>query len=165
MGRSANARKSHLKNSVTTLDTRPCRLRRTDRGNATELRSAPPPTAGSFDPLAERKERIMFTRVVELVSKQGKARELSSTINDKIVPILKKQPGFADEIVLVADADSNRVLALSFWKTREDAERYQREQYNSGPETLQPLLEAETGVPTFEVHTSTGHKITAGKAA
>jgi len=59
----------------------------------------------------------MFTRVVELVSKQRKARELSSTINEKIVPILKKQPGFVDEIVLVSDADSNRVLALSFWKT------------------------------------------------
>ena len=73
----------------------------------------------------------MFTRVVELISKQGKARELSSTINDKIVPILKKQAGCVDEIVLVSDADSNRVLALSFWKTREDAERYQREQYNS----------------------------------
>ena len=80
----------------------------------------------------------MFTRVVELVSKQGKARELSSTINDKIVPILKKQPGFADEIVLVADADSNRVLALSFWKTREDAERYQREQYNSFAKLCSP---------------------------
>ena len=106
----------------------------------------------------------MFTRVVELVSKQGKARERSSTINDKIVPILKKQPGFADEIVLVADADSNRVLALSFWKTREDAERYQREQYNSVRETLQPLP-PEPVVRTFEVHTSTGHRITAGKAA
>ena len=107
----------------------------------------------------------MFTRVVELVSKQGKARELSSTINDKIVPILKKQAGFEDEIVLVSDADSNRVLALSFWKTREDAERYQREQYNSVRETLQPVLEAEPVVRTFEVHTSTGHKIAAGKAA
>ena len=107
----------------------------------------------------------MFTRVVELISKQGKARELSSTINDKIVPILKKSAGFVDEIVLVSDADSNRVLALSFWKTREDAERYQREQYNSVRETLQPLLEGEPVVRTFEVHTSTGHKITAGKAA
>ena len=107
----------------------------------------------------------MFRRVVELVSKQGKARERSSTINDKIVPILKKQPGFADEIVLVADADSNRVLALSFWKTREDAERYQREQYNSVRDALQPLLEAEPVVRTFEVHSSTGHKITASKAA
>jgi heme-degrading monooxygenase HmoA len=107
----------------------------------------------------------MFTRVVELVSKQGKARELSSTISDKIVPILKKQPGFADEIVLVSDADSNRVLALSFWNTRQDAERYQREQYNSVRDTLHSLLEAEPVVRTFEVHTSTGHKITAGKAA
>ncbi|PYX03260.1 MAG: hypothetical protein DMG86_04220 [Acidobacteria bacterium] len=84
---------------------------------------------------------------------------------DKIVPILKKQPGFVDEIVLVSDADSNRVLALSFWKTSEDAERYQREQYNSVRATLQSLLEAEPVVRTFEVHTSTGHKITAGKAA
>jgi len=130
-----------------------------------QIASAVAPAAGSFHPLAERKKRIMFTRVVELVSKQGKARELSSTINDKIVPILKKQAGFVDEIVLVSDADSNRVLALSFWKTSEDAERYQREQYNSVRATLQSLLEAEPVVRTFEVHTSTGHKITAGKAA
>ena len=88
----------------------------------------------------------MFTRVVELTSKPRKSRELSSLINDKVVPILKKQAGFVDEIVLVSDADSNRVLALSFWKTREDAERYQREQYNSVRETLQPLLEG-TGCP------------------
>ena len=107
----------------------------------------------------------MFTRVVELVSKPAKSRELSSAINDKVVPILKKQAGFVDEIVLVSDADSNRVLALSFWKTREDAERYQREQYNSVRETLQPLLEAEPVVRTFDVHTSTGHQITTGRAA
>src|SRR5256886_10455806 len=97
----------------------------------------------------------MFTRVVELVSKQGKARELSSTINDKIVPILKKQAGFVDEIVLVSDADSNRVLALSFWKTREDAERYQREQYDSVRGTLQSALDAEPGVRTFQGHSIT----------
>ncbi len=107
----------------------------------------------------------MFTRVVELTSKPRKSRELSSLINDKIVPILKKQAGFVDEIVLVSDADSDRVLALSFWKTREDAERYQREQYNSVRETMQSVLEADPVVGTFEVHTSTGHKIAAGKAA
>ena len=103
----------------------------------------------------------MFTRVVELVSKQGKARELSSTINDKIVPILKKQPGFVDEILLVSDADSNRVLALSFWKSREDAERYQREQYNSVRETLQPLLQADPRCPYVRgpyLHRSQDHR-------
>ncbi len=107
----------------------------------------------------------MFTRVVELTSKPGKSRDLSNTINDKVVPILKKQAGFVDEIVLVSDAERDLVLALSFWNKREDAERYQREQYNSVRETLQPLLEADPVVRTFEVHTSTGHKIAAGKAA
>jgi hypothetical protein len=39
----------------------------------------------------------MFTRIVELTSKPGKAKELSNTITEKVVPILKKQPGFVDE--------------------------------------------------------------------
>jgi len=43
----------------------------------------------------------MFTRVVEMTSKSGKSQELANTINDKAVPILKKQRGFVDEIVLV----------------------------------------------------------------
>ena len=107
----------------------------------------------------------MFTRLVELTSKAGKARELSNTINESAVPILKKQKGFVDEIVLVSDEDGDRVLALSFWNTSEDAERYQREQYNTVRETIQPLLEAEPVIRTFDVHTSTGHKIAAGKAA
>jgi heme-degrading monooxygenase HmoA len=70
-----------------------------------------------------------------------------------------------DETVLVSDADSNRVLALSFWNRREDAERYQREQYKSVRDTLRSLLEAEPVMRTFEVRTSSGHKVTAGKAA
>jgi len=71
----------------------------------------------------------MFTRIVEVTTKSGKARELAAVINDKVLPILKKQAGFVDETVLVSDPDPNRVLAISFWNTREDAERYQEEQY------------------------------------
>jgi len=107
----------------------------------------------------------MFTRAVELKSKSGKSAELANVINDKVVPILRKQQGFTDEIVLVSDVEPNRVLALSFWKTKEDAERYQREQFKNVHETVRHLLEVEPNVRTFEVHTSTGHKIAAGKAA
>lgn len=107
----------------------------------------------------------MFTRVVELTSKSGKSQELSNTINDTVVPILKKQQGFMDEMVLVSDAESNHVLALSFWKTKEDAERYHREQFKNVHDKVRHLLEAEPNVRTFEVHTSTGHKIAAGRAA
>ena len=38
----------------------------------------------------------MFTRVVELTSKSGKTKELANTINEKVVPILKKQRDFVE---------------------------------------------------------------------
>ena len=68
----------------------------------------------------------MFTRVVEITSKSGKAKELSNTINEKVLPILKKQTGFVDEAVLVSDMEPTRILGLSFWNSKEDAERYHR---------------------------------------
>ena len=107
----------------------------------------------------------MFTRIVELTSKSGKAKELTNTINEKILPILEKQSGFVDETVLVSDTESIRVLGLSFWNSREDAERYHREQYPKIHEMLKPLLETEPLIRTFEVHSSTTHRIVAGKAA
>jgi heme-degrading monooxygenase HmoA len=107
----------------------------------------------------------MFTRVVELASKSGKSKELTSTINEKVVPILKKQRGFVDEIVLVSDAESNRVLGISFWDTREDAELYDREQFPKIQDSVRYLLEAEPVIRTFNVHPHVGQKIAAHKAA
>ena len=107
----------------------------------------------------------MFTRVVEITCKSGKAKELSSTINEKVLPILKKQTGFVDEAVLVSDTESTRILGLSFWNSKDDAERYHREQYPKIQEMLKPLLETEPVIRTFDVHTSTTHKIAPGKAA
>jgi heme-degrading monooxygenase HmoA len=107
----------------------------------------------------------MFTRVLELTSKPGKSKELSNAINEKVVPILQKQNGFADEIVLISNAEPDRLLSLSFWKSREDAERYERQQYKNITDSLRHLLGAEPLVRTFEVHTSTGMKIVAGRAA
>ena len=107
----------------------------------------------------------MFTRVVELTTKPGKNKQLSDTINDKVLPILKKQKGFVDETVLVSDKEDNRVLSLSFWNTREDAEEYHRAQYEKVHEMVRNLLDAEPVIRTFDVHTSTTHRIAAGKAA
>ena len=107
----------------------------------------------------------MFTRVVEVNTKSGKAVELTTIINDKVLPILKKQVGFVDETVLASDTDSNRVLALSYWNTREDAERYDREQYPAVHDMVRHLLETEPAIRTFNVTTSTTHKIAASKAA
>jgi len=107
----------------------------------------------------------MFTRVVEITAKSGKAHELANTIQQKALPILKKQAGFLDETVLTSDTEPNRVIGLSFWNTKEEAERYHREQYPKINEMLSPLLETAPVISTFNVHTSTPHKIAAGKAA
>jgi len=107
----------------------------------------------------------MYTRVVEITSKSGKARELCNTIDDRVLPILKKQAGFVDETVIVSDTEPNKILALSFWKSREDAQRYDSEQFDTVQKTIQHLLEAAPMVRTFDVHTSTIHKVTAEKAA
>jgi quinol monooxygenase YgiN len=107
----------------------------------------------------------MFTRVVEINAKSGKANELANTIHEKVLPILKKQQGFVDETVLVSDAEPNRMLGLSFWNSKEDAERYHREGYPKVNELLSPLLESTPAIRTFNVQTSTTHRIAAGKAA
>jgi heme-degrading monooxygenase HmoA len=107
----------------------------------------------------------MFTRIVEIRTKTGKARDFNATLNEKVLPILRKQPGFVDEITLVSTHEPDRVLALSFWDSEEQAERYNREQFPKIQEIVQTLLETAPKVQTFNVDTSTTHKIVKGKAA
>jgi heme-degrading monooxygenase HmoA len=71
----------------------------------------------------------MFTRVVAVQVKTGKAREFSQVIQDKILPILQEEPGFVDVIVLQSNTEANQMLALNFWETEQDAERYTQEQF------------------------------------
>jgi heme-degrading monooxygenase HmoA len=103
----------------------------------------------------------MYTRVVEVTSKAGKAREMCQTIEQKVLPILKQQNGFVDELVMVSDTEQNRVTTISFWKTKEDAQRYEREQFENVKKTMQNTLEGTPMVRTFDVHTSTAHRLTA----
>ena len=102
----------------------------------------------------------MFVRVVEVKTKPGKAREVCSTLHDKVLSMLKAKPGFVDEVVLVSDAEG--ILALSFWKTKEDAERYSHEDYAKVSELIQHLVHSKPKVHAFDVETSTCHQITKG---
>jgi heme-degrading monooxygenase HmoA len=107
----------------------------------------------------------MFTRVVEIKTKPGKAKELCHTIHERVLTILKAQPGFVDEIVLISDTEADRVLALSFWKTKEDAERYSVEHYAKIREMIQHEVHTAPKVHMYAVETSTTHKIAKGRAA
>ena len=107
----------------------------------------------------------MFTRVVEIRTKLGKTREFSAALNEKVMPILRKQPGFIDEITLISNTEPDRVLALSFWQSEADAERYHSEQYPTVNEILKPVLDLAPRIQTYDVDTSTTHHISKGKAA
>jgi quinol monooxygenase YgiN len=107
----------------------------------------------------------MFTRVLEITSKPGKAAELTRTIENKVVPFLKIQPGFMDEVTMFSDMNPNLILAISFWKSKDDAERYHQEQYQIVTEALSQVLESAPSIHTFFVANSTIHNIAATKAA
>ncbi len=107
----------------------------------------------------------MFTRVVEVITKPGKSHELASTIHEKIIPILRQQSGFLDEMVLTSDMEPNLIMAISYWKNKDDAERYERENFGKVTEILSNFLETKPVVRTFNVHTSTLHKIAVERAA
>src|SRR5215475_10796210 len=89
-----------------------------------QVRVSATPVAASFHPPTKERSKDMFTRVVELTSTSGKSKELANAIDEKAVPILKKQRGFVDEMVLVSATEPDRILGISFWNTKDDAEQY-----------------------------------------
>ncbi|HZU43528.1 MAG TPA: antibiotic biosynthesis monooxygenase [Terriglobales bacterium] len=107
----------------------------------------------------------MFTRIVDCTVKPEKKEEYTQRITNEVMPILQKQPGFVDCITLTSDTDPERVVAISFWNTKNDAERYHRENYSRIMSILEPALQNEPRVHTYNVEQSTAHKIAAGKAA
>ena len=84
----------------------------------------------------------MFSRVVAVRTKPEKARQFAETIEDKVLPILEEQPGFVDEIILVSDTEPDEILALSFWESQQDAERYTHEQYPRINELISHLVDS-----------------------
>ncbi len=107
----------------------------------------------------------MFTRIVEVTSKPGKSYELADMVREKVLPILRQQAGFIDEVILTSETESELVIAMSFWRSKQDAEKYHREQFDKITQPITPLAEGAPVVRTFNVHTSTAHKIVAGIAA
>jgi len=95
--------------------------------------------------------------------KANSAQEFTRTLENEVIPVLRKQKGFKDEITLVAP-ERNDALAISFWDNKEDAEAYNREKYPEVLKTLSKVVDGTPRVESFEVANSTSHQI-AAKAA
>jgi heme-degrading monooxygenase HmoA len=102
----------------------------------------------------------MFTRNVTIKLKANTAPEFNRLMENEILPLLRKQPGFRDEITFLAP-ERLEAVAISFWETKENCENYNRTAY---PEVLKIAAKFVEGTPkvgTFELSTSTLHKLAA----
>jgi hypothetical protein len=102
----------------------------------------------------------MYARKVSIHLKPDSATEFARTIENDILPLLRKQNGFKDEITFVT-ADGKDALAISLWDRKESADAYSRETY---PQVLKGFAKVIDGTPevqVYEVVSSTLHETAA----
>ena len=96
----------------------------------------------------------MFARSVSFHLKPGRAAEFTRLIDTDIIPVLRKQKGFQDEIALIAPGGSEAV-GISVWDLKENAETYARGAYPGVLKALAQVVDGTPQVHTYEVSSST----------
>jgi heme-degrading monooxygenase HmoA len=102
----------------------------------------------------------MFARNVRIQLKPNSTAQFTQTLEKEVLPMLRKQEGFQDEVTFVVPGGTE-AYAISFWQSKENAEAYSRTGY---PEVLKALGKVVEGTPQlqlYEVANSTFHKIAA----
>jgi len=103
----------------------------------------------------------MYARIVNMKLKTNAGPQFTRTFESDIIPMLRKQKGFRDEISLLAP-ERSEVTGISLWNEKENAEEYHRVTYPGVLKSLSTVVEGTPEVRTFEVSNSTFHKIAAG---
>src|ERR1700693_5911241 len=120
----------------------------------------------SESPLWHREPRIvlMFARRVYMHQKPNSVAEFTQRLEKDILPLLRKQKGFQDEITFVGQG-GREAFGISLWDTPENAEVYNRGTYPEVTKILATVVEGAPQVETYDVANSTFHKIAAAVAA
>ncbi len=106
----------------------------------------------------------MFSRNVSMHLKPNSVAEFTRTLDQEIIPLLRKQKGFQDEITFVVPGGTE-AIGISLWDQKENAEAYDRGTYPQVLNALSKVVEGTPQVRTYEVSNSTFHKIAARLAA
>lgn len=100
----------------------------------------------------------MYARNVRIKLKANSAPEFTRLLEKEIIPLLRKQKGFRDEISFIAP-DRNEVVAISFWDQQDDADAYNHVAYLDVLKVLSKVVERMPIMETFKVANSTSHQI------
>jgi heme-degrading monooxygenase HmoA len=106
----------------------------------------------------------MLARTVRMQLKPNSVAAFTRTLENDIIPLLRQQPGFQDEMACVVPGGTEAV-SISVWDQQANAEAYA---HGTSPHVLQAVANVVEGTPqvdTYEVSNSTFHKIAARVAA
>jgi heme-degrading monooxygenase HmoA len=97
----------------------------------------------------------MFARILDFEVKPEKKEEFVKVTKNEIVPILKKQTGFLEILPFFPEKmREEKVITISLWATRSDADRYEREFYPKALDILKPFLTTPVKVNYYKLETS-----------
>jgi hypothetical protein len=102
----------------------------------------------------------MFARSVSMRLKPNNVAGFNRALENEILPLLRKQKGFQDELVLVSSNGTDAV-GISLWDQKDNAEAYNRTTYPEVQKLLSKVIEGTPQVQTYQVSTSTLHKAAA----
>jgi quinol monooxygenase YgiN len=102
----------------------------------------------------------LYIRNVTLKLKKDTVNDFKRIAESDVLPMLRKQNGFRDEILCVAP-QRLEALAISFWDSKEAADVYEKTTYPNVVKSLSNLLDGTPRVEPFELSFSTLHKIAA----
>ena len=100
----------------------------------------------------------MFARSVSMHLKPNSVAEFTETVDKEIIPLLRKQKGFQDEITFIVPG-GREAVAISLWDYAEDAEAYRRGTYLKVQKALVNVVDGTPQIQTYQVSNSTFHKI------
>jgi hypothetical protein len=96
----------------------------------------------------------MFARNVSIHLKSNMLSDYTRTFEKDVLPLLRKQKGFKDEITFAGPGGVD-VIAISLWENKKDADNYNTNTYPQVLQTLVRFIEGTPQVRTFDVVTST----------
>jgi hypothetical protein len=102
----------------------------------------------------------MFARNVSIRLKSNMLSDYTLAFEKDILPLLRKQNGFRDEITFARPGGVD-VTAISLWENKKDAEAYNTNTYPTVLKTMARFIEGTPKVQTSDVVNSTCHKIAA----
>jgi heme-degrading monooxygenase HmoA len=96
----------------------------------------------------------MFARIVEFVPKFEKKDDLVKAVRFEVLPLLKNQPGFMELLPFEPETKSEKVVAITLWSEKKDAERYEREALAKVEKVVKPYLASPISSRCYNVETS-----------